>query len=205
VKNWMDVDTSLGQALSAINSRVQRSLVVVHNGRHGAGAGIIWRADGFIVTNHHVVARGRIRVTLPDNGEYPASIVAQEPEIDLALLRIEAMNLPAAMIADARGSRVGQIVLAIGHPWGRRGAVSVGIISGLGNVEVRGRRASIPVIRSDVALAPGNSGGPLVNAGGGVIGINTMIVGGDLGIAIPSHVVSAFVEEALGERLESLV
>jgi serine protease Do len=204
VTKWMDVDSSLSQALSAINFRVQRSLVIVHNGRHGAGAGIIWRSDGYIVTNHHVIARGRIKVTLPDDGEYPASIIAQEPEIDLALLRIEAANLPAALIADARGARVGQIVLAIGHPWGQRGAVSAGIISGLGNVDVRGRRVSIPIIRSDVALAPGNSGGPLVNAAGGVIGINTMIVGGDLGVAIPSHVVSAFIDEALGERLEKV-
>jgi len=202
---WMEVDSSLSQALADLNSRVQRSLVIVHNGRYGAGAGIIWRSDGYIVTNHHVIARGRIRVTLPDDGEYPASVVAKEPEIDLALLRIEAANLPAALIADARSAQVGQIVLAIGHPWGQRGAVSAGIISGLGNAVVRGRRASIPIIRSDVSLAPGNSGGPLVNAAGGVIGINTMIVGGDLGVAIPSQLVSAFVEEALGEHLESPV
>jgi serine protease Do len=97
--------------------------------------------------------------------------------------------------------RIGQIALAIGHPWGQVGAVSAGIISGLSSAPLQGKRGSIPVIRTDVGLAPGNSGGPLMNAHGGVIGINTMIVGGDVGVAIPSHLVEAFVEETLGERV----
>jgi serine protease Do len=79
----------------------------------------------------------------------------------------------------------------LGHPWGQRNAVSVGVISALSQASIGGQRGSLPVIRSDVHLAPGNSGGPLVNLSGGVIGINTLIVGGDQGIAIPSHVVDA--------------
>jgi serine protease Do len=106
-----------------------------------------------------------------------------------------------APIADSHDLQVGQIVLAIGHPWGQLGAVSVGILSGLGEVPTRGARGSVSVIRTDVGLAPGNSGGPLMNASGGVIGINTMIVGGDLGVAIPSHFVNAFVAETLGEEV----
>jgi serine protease Do len=138
--------------------------------------------------------------------QYPARLIAQRPEIDLAILQAEIgqsenPDLPVAPIADSRSLRIGQIALAIGHPWGQVGAVSAGIISSLGSVPLQDNRGSIQVIRTDVGLAPGNSGGPLMNAHGGVIGINTMIVGGDLGVAIPSHLVEKFVEETLGERV----
>jgi serine protease Do len=202
-----ELSSSLASALAETAQRVQRSLVVVHNGRYGAGAGVVWRPGGYIVTNNHVVARGKLRVTLPDGRQSPAHLVAQEPELDLALLQVDFPDLPSAMIADSRALNIGQIVLAVGHPWGQRGCVTAGIVSGLGTVEVRSRpeqrssNGSIPIIRSDVVLAPGNSGGPLVNAAGGVVGINTMIVGGDLGLAIPSQVVDAFVTRALGDRL----
>lgn len=190
---------SIAEALVEVNARVQRSLVVVLNGR-GAGAGVVWRAGGYIVTNHHVIAHGKPRVLLNNNREYPARLVAQAPEIDLALLQVDAPNLPTALIADSRSLKVGQIVLAVGHPWGQRGVVTRGIISSLGTVETARPRRQVPVIRSDVTLAPGNSGGPLVNAAGGVVGINTMVIGGDLGLAIPSHLVEEFVERAIGER-----
>lgn len=204
----VQLTTNIASALSAVAQRVQRSLVVVHNGRYGAGAGVVWRLGGYIVTNHHVVARGRLRVTLPDGNTSPAVLVGQEPQLDLALLRVEHRELPVAMIADSHGLKTGHIVLAVGHPWGQRGFVTAGIVSGQGSVEARRRRGqrisrtSIPIIRTDVRLAPGNSGGPLVNAVGGVVGINTMIVGGDLGVAIPSHVVDAFVNRTLSEQVE---
>lgn len=190
---------SIAEALAEVNNRVQRSLVVVLNGR-GAGAGVVWRAGGYIITNHHVIAHGRPRVLLAGRKEYPARLVAQASEIDLALLQVEAADLPTALVADSRGLKVGQIVLAVGHPWGQRGVVTRGIISSLGTVETSRPRRQVPIIRSDVTLAPGNSGGPLVNAAGGVVGINTMIVGGDLGLAIPSHLVEEFVDQAIGER-----
>jgi len=191
---------SLTRELSSVNTRLQRSLVVVHNGHRGAGAGVVWREGGYIVTNHHVIAHGNPRVSLADGREFPAHLAAQDPEIDLALLRVEKSDLHPALLADSRRLKVGQVVLAVGHPWGQLGYVTSGIISSLGEASTRGPRRSVPIIRSDVTLAPGNSGGPLANAAGGVIGINTMVVGGDLGVAIPSHLVEAFVAQALGER-----
>lgn len=194
--NAMDLSATITQAFEEVIGGVRRSLVVVQNGHHGAGAGVVWQAGGLIVTNHHVIARGKdFRVTLEDGRQLPARVVASQPEIDLALLQVDAPDLPLALVADSRDVRVGQIVLAIGHPWGQRAAVTTGIVTGLSQARVKGRRGSIPVIRSDVSLAPGNSGGPLVNAVGGVIGINTMIVGGDQGLAIPSQVVNEFVSE----------
>ena len=204
----MGFPVALGEAMADVLQRVQRSLVVVHNGRHGAGAGVVWRLGGYIVTNHHVVAgrglfaRSQVRVSLPDGSEHPARLVNRVPEIDLALLEIEASDAPPALVADSRGMHVGQIVFAVGHPWGQRGYVTAGVISSLGIVQTRNghspvKHREVPIIRSDVLLAPGNSGGPLVNAAGGVLGINTMIVGGDQGVAIPSHVVQDFVAESL--------
>jgi len=196
----IDFSISLAEAMADVVQRVQRSLVVLHNGQQGVGGGIIWSRDGLVMTNHHVVAQGHIRVALTDGTELPTQILARDPELDLALLRIEAHDLQAASIADSRTLRVGQFVLAVGHPWGQRGAVTVGLISGFGKVRTRGPHGSVEIIRSDVALAPGNSGGPLVDAEGAVVGINTMIVGGDQGIVIPSHVASVFADQVLDRQ-----
>jgi serine protease Do len=205
VVKGFDISKSITEAFEAVFRRAQRSLVVIQNGRFGAGAGIVWHTSGIIVTNYHVIHRGKPRITLLDGREYPARIIARAKEIDLATLKVESAevqdsDLWVAPIADSHDLRVGQIALAIGHPWGQIGAVLVGIISSLGSMRVHRRRGSIPVIRTDVGLAPGNSGGPLMNANGGVIGVNTMIIGGDLGVAIPSHVVDTFVEESLGQE-----
>lgn len=200
---------ALADATEQIVRRAQRSLVVLHNGRLGIGAGVIWdRSKGggaFVLTNQHVVAQGRrLRVVLAEGGrsssaEYPARLVATDDEIDLALLHIEASDLHPAEIGDSRQARVGQFVLALGHPWGQRSVVTAGLISGLSKARTSGRRGEVEVIRSDARLAPGNSGGPLIDARGAVLGINTMVVGGDQGIAIPSHVADEFVRQAIRE------
>jgi serine protease Do len=195
----------LAEACAQVVQRVQDSLVVLHNGHHGIGAGIVW-AEGskygssgsYILTNAHVVAHGRqIRAALAGGREVPASPAAEDAEIDLALLHIETDGLPVIEVADSRRLRVGQLVLAVGHPWGQRGVVTAGLVSSLSKAHTRGPRQIVEIIRSDAGLAPGNSGGPLVNADGAVVGINTMIVGGDQGIAIPSHLAKEFVEKAL--------
>jgi len=134
-----------------------------------------------------------------DGHEYKSEVIARDKQSDLALLKIEAPeSLLPAPLADSRRLRVGQFTLAVGHPWGQIGAVSAGIITSLGSVPMRWRRRSVEVIRTDAALAPGSSGGPLLDAKGGVIGLNTMIMGGDLGVAIPSHVVDEFVNQKIG-------
>jgi serine protease Do len=205
---------ALDEAMADLARRVQRSLVVVENGRSGAGAGVVWRTGGYIITNAHVVASRRgafrrvsrsshVKVILPDGSSVPAQVVAEAPERDLALLLIDADDQPAALVADSRGLNVGQIVFAVGHPWGQRNFVTAGVISSLGTAQTSD--GSLPIIRSDVLLQPGNSGGPLVNAAGGVLGVNTMVIGGDQGVAIPSHVVESFVSQAIEERMGVLV
>jgi serine protease Do len=199
-----DLPVFLTEELTAICQSARNSLVVVQNGRSGAGAGVIWRPGGVVVTNYHVIHRGRPRISLLDGGQYSTQVIAKAKQFDLALLKIDlpdsqAPVLPTAPIADSKTLRVGQIALALGHPWGQIGSISAGIITSLGNVPLRWRQSSVEVIRTDANLAPGNSGGPLIDASGAVIGINTMIVGGDLGVAIPSHVVDEFVDQALDQ------
>ncbi len=201
-----DLPVILTEELTTVCKSARNSLVVVQNGRRGAGAGVVWRPGGIVVTNYHVIQRGRPRISLLDGGEYSSRVIAKARQFDLALLKIDypesqAPALSVAPVADSKNLRVGQIALALGHPWGQVGSVSAGIITSLGRVPLRWRRGSIEVIRTDAGLAPGNSGGPLVDARGAVIGINTMIVGGDLGVAIPSHVVNGFVDQTLGHDI----
>ena len=184
----------LTDSFSELIARVQKSLVMVQNGHHGAGAGVVW-GKGLILTNNHVAVHDHPELVLPDGHTVPAEVVARDPEIDLALLSAGVNSTPALPFADSRHVRPGELVFAIGHPLGQRNVVTMGVVSGLGSAQTDGKRKTIPVIRSDVVLLPGNSGGPLVNANGEVIGINTLVVGGDQGYAIPAHLAVSFAKE----------
>jgi serine protease Do len=194
------IDTT--QALAGAVERAKASVVQVRVGRGGVGTGIIWpasRAAGqssLILTNAHVVMfAGDVDIVTADGRIFGAALLASDGMLDLALLGVNAA-LPAAEVGDSRRLRVGELAFAIGNPWGQANVVTAGVISGLGRLPQSMR--NLPYIRTDVRLAPGNSGGPLLNAGGQVIGINAMILGGDLGIAIPSHVADAWLAERLG-------
>jgi len=193
-------DSSAVLAGAQMIERAQRSVVQVRSGGRGIGAGVIWDPDGLVMTNHHVVAGGRRNVTvaLHDGRTFDAEMVKSSGSRDLALLRLsgEAANLPAAPIGDSDALRVGELVYAIGHPWGSVGAVSAGIVGGVGELRGRGRGSSARYVRSDVTLAPGNSGGPLLNARGEVVAINAMVFG-RMALSIPGNVAGAW---AVAER-----
>jgi serine protease Do len=182
----------------------QRSVVQVRSSGRGIGAGVIWPGDGLVLTNHHVVSgrrrRRNVRVALHDGRTLDADVLKSDRSLDLALLglRGDLGDLPAAALGDSDVLRVGQLVYAIGHPWGSVGAVSAGIVGGVG--ELRGRDSSARYVRSDVALAPGNSGGPLLNARGEVVAINAMIFG-LMALSIPSNAAKTWVA---GERRRRL-
>jgi serine protease Do len=181
--------------ISAVATRAQRGVVAVFAKQFGAGAGVLWDANGLVLTNRHVLGRSTPRVLLADERQLDAQVLATDDEVDLALLQIHAANLEPVAIGDSTQMRVGELVFTLGHPWGQRNAASLGIVSHLGNARTRGRRGVIPIIRTDAQLAPGNSGGPLLNAAGQVVGINTMIVGGNQGVAIPSAVALDFISK----------
>jgi serine protease Do len=192
------VAPELVASFEQVLDKVYPGLVIVQNGRQGIGAGIIWRRDGLVITNNHVVGRSRrVLLRLSNGTEHTGHLLARRPEVDLALLQMDPGEYTPALIGDSLALRVGELVLAVGHPWGLPGYTTMGIVSALSYTVGQAGQRGVPIIRSDAALAPGNSGGPLVNVMGAVVGINTMIVGGDQGVSIPSHIALSFIEATL--------
>jgi len=193
--------SNLLQQLSAemvsVMNDVRHSLVQITNGPSGAGAGIIWREDGLILTNAHVVRRTSLTVTLPDGRILPAKILARDPERDIAALQVDADRLPAATIGDSRQLRPGQWVFAVGHPWGVTGAATAGVVIGQGHDLPEMRDGKREWLMVSLRLRPGNSGGPLVDSAGRVVGINTIMTGPEVGGAVPAQIVKDFLIRAM--------
>ena len=173
-----------------IGERLRRSTVRVsvdeggrRADRRSGGSGVVWTSDGLILTNAHVARGPKTEIEIWDGRRFPARVVSRDPRRDLASLRISATALEAATPGDSAALRPGELVIAVGNPLGFAGALSTGIV----------HSSSERWIHADVQLAPGNSGGPLANAHGQVIGINTAIVNG-LGVAVPAKVVLDFLE-----------
>src|SRR5690242_492729 len=238
---------ALSDGLAEVAATVRASVAQVRAGRGGMGSGIIWKlgepdaegmADATVITNAHVVraaGSGAIALRLADGREIAAGVVAVDPAHDLAALTTRASGLHAAQVGDSSALRVGELVIAVGNPWGREGAVTAGVVAtraptdpdlALEPVEPdedggrngggsdgaarregpdgpgrgrgsRWRPGGIDLIQADIRLYPGNSGGPLADARGRVVGVNAM-VGGGLGFAIPSRTVQQFLSEVDG-------
>src|SRR3990172_4416310 len=158
--------------------------------RQSLGSGFIISPDGYILTNNHVVDKARdIKVALADGHVYDAKLVGRAPDIDIALIKIEAAGLPSVVLGDSDTAEVGDLVVAIGNPFGLSHTVTSGIVSAKGRVVGIGPYDNL--IQTDAAINPGNSGGPLFNIKGDVVGINTVIIatGQNLGFSIPISMV----------------
>lgn len=166
-----------------IAERLRRSTVQVFaHGHQGGGSGVIWSSDGRILTNSHVARAENADVVLWDGRRLPARLVSRDARRDLAELRVAESGLPTATAGDSDALRPGELVIAIGSPLGFAGALSTGVVHSVGPIAGMGRERWIG---ASVRLAPGNSGGPLADARGRVVGINTAIING-LGVAVPS-------------------
>jgi serine protease Do len=176
--------------LARLADELRRITVAVTDGGRAGGSGVVWAPDR-VVTNAHVAPHAQVTVVGPDGRRHHGCVVARDHQADLALVLVPGLGLDAGILAPAGELRLGALVVAVGHPFGVRGALTTGIVHAMGPLTPGGRSW----IQGDLRLAPGNSGGPLADARGRVVGINAMMVG-TLALAIPVHDVARFVRAA---------
>ncbi len=199
------IATAVGPAVVGIISEVDYIGFFSQNSvQQGSGSGIILRPDGYIVTNHHVIEEAsRVTVILSTGEEYPATLVGTDPSTDLAVIKIDATNLPYAELGESERLVVGDLVVAIGNPLGQElaGSVTVGYVSALNRTITIDRDKTLTLLQTDAAINPGNSGGALVNARGKVVGINTAKISSSnvegLGFSIPAATARPIIEDLI--------
>ena len=189
--------TELDGAIAAVAAKLRAATMRVHDeGGRGSGSGVLWDAQGLILTNAHVVRGSSATIETRDRNKHRARLERRDPGRDLAALRVEAPHdlgdLVPAVVRDSKTVVPGELVVAAGNPLGFVGAVTAGLV----------HRCNARWVIADVRLAPGNSGGPLADAEGRVVGINSMVAGG-LALAVPTAVVSAFLNAQGGRRFRA--
>lgn len=192
----MNILSALNEELTAVVHQVQKSVVQLSHGKKGIGAGVVWQEDGLIVTNAHVVQNQTPTAILWNGREYKTTILATDDALDLAALSIEATELPTIPLGDSKQLQAGQWVTSIGHPWGITGAASFGNVIEMG-VPIEWQGSNREMVQVGIQLRPGHSGGPMVDEYGRLIGINTLITGPQVGLAIPVHIAIKFLQENL--------
>ncbi len=196
----MSALTDLSMALGETTEKALRGIVLVRSGEHEAGTGAVWHEDGLVLTNAHVVERGPVSVTLHDGRALPARVLAKDDFQDLAALAVDAHSLPVIQVGFSRDLQPGAYVMALGNPWGLRGVASGGVVIGTETYHTRdgGERRLLAV---DLRVRPGNSGGPLLDAEGRLVGIVAMMAGPGVALAVPVHQAKTFLKQALAKEL----
>ncbi|MFQ6028057.1 MAG: S1C family serine protease [Dehalococcoidia bacterium] len=187
----------LNREMGDVVEEARRGLVQVKGSRRGSGAGTIWHPDGLIITNAHVVRSKSPQVVLPDGTTRPARLLASDASKDVAALSVEASGLPTIQLGDSRLLQPGQWVMSLGHPWGVLGAATGGVVIGTGTDLPEMPLTDREWVAVSLHLRPGHSGGPLVDAAGRLVGVNTMMVGLEVGMAVPVHVIKDFLKQEL--------
>jgi serine protease Do len=181
--------------LNGLAEGLQQAVVEVRSGETASGTGIIWGGAGLVVTNAHCIRRGASLQVIAGGKWREAHALAYHPHHDLALLAAPSVSGPLLELRDPDSLRTGELVFAHGHPLGVKDALAMGVLHAV----TRDKSGSARWIVADIRLAPGNSGGPLVDAEGRLVGINSMVVNG-LGVAVPASMVQRFVERSLSQR-----
>lgn len=206
----MDILRELDDTFASLSAAASAGVVSISSPNGGSGSGFVYRSDGWIITNDHVVGgASEVQVALPDGRTLKGKVtLANDDQIDLAVVKVDVKDLPALPLADSRAVRVGQFAIAVGSPFGLDDTVTVGHVSALGRGSVvadprlGGNRGYSGLIQTDAPINPGNSGGPLLNIDGEVIGVNSTIVSttqasAGIGFSIPSNVVRAVADEMI--------
>lgn len=184
-------------AVAATTTLAARSLVRV-GGARGFGAGVVVHAAGLVLTAAHVLHDSSPRIAFEDGRTFVARVVAQDEALDLAALSLDAQGLPALNLGRPEDVQTGQLVLALGHPFGVPGVVAAGVVIGVG---ADGHRSGKDWLAVDMPLRPGNSGGPLIDAEARLIGISTMMAGPEIGLAVPIGTIRRFLRDSVAASL----
>ncbi|MBM3123031.1 MAG: hypothetical protein FJZ97_12740, partial [Chloroflexi bacterium] len=192
---------SLQEDLASIAAGARLSMVQVRSGRDGAGTGTIVASDGQIVTNAHVARHGRLQVVLQDGRRVDATLEAVEPLLDLALLTVRVPGLPAIPLGSSGQLRSGELVLSLGHPWGVEGGATLGVVIGVGADLPENPQPWRELVAVSLHLRPGHSGGPPIDTRGRLLGINTMMAGPQVGLAVPVDAVDRFLRATIPRDL----
>jgi serine protease Do len=183
--------------MSTVVERARAGLVSIETDGRGAGTGTIWHPEGLVLTNAHVAGGRSLRVTLPSGKSLSARVIARDKIHDLAALTVESNGLPVVELGNSDRLKPGDWVIALGHPWGVHGAATAGVVIAVG-VPPEMSSLGQELIQVSLHLRPGHSGGPLVDAIGRLVGVNTMMAGPNVGLAIPVQTVKAFLKDHLG-------
>lgn len=187
----------LSGELGRIADAVRPSLVRISSGDRSAGAGVVLHERGLVVTNAHVIERRPFKVLDHRDNEYAPTVLRVDPAKDLAALMIQAEGLPALSIGDSRSLLPGAWVLAFGHPYGVMGAVTAGVVIGSGEPVPERVEGGHEWLTLSLRLRPGNSGGPVVDSHGRLVGLNAMMAGPGVGLAVPGEVIKGFLRHAM--------
>ena len=183
---------NVGKEIASHANRAVDSMVSLHARGRRIGTGTIWHEDGFIITNAHVADfDSALGVTLQDGRQASARVIGMDREQDVAVLSIDAENLPTVEIGDSRQLHPGEFVVSLGFPWGVPAGLTAGVVITVGKWIENGNRSPRDWLIASLKLRPGHSGGPMLDSHGRLVGINTMMHGPYVGAAVPSHVVKA--------------
>jgi S1-C subfamily serine protease len=192
------MEHTVSREIADVVQRVRSGMVKISNGHHGNGAGCILHEEGLIVTNAHVLQGNRIQVELEDDRQYEAKVIARDRSLDLAALMIEGCGLLAIEMGNSGRVKPGELVFSLGYPWGMNGGLTFGVVIHLGPWPTEASRAGIDLLAASLHLRPGHSGGPMFNVQGELIGLNTLMQGPDVGVAVPIDTAKRFLREAMG-------